>query len=150
MTIATAELQDIKQLIELLQLLFTQEADFTPDARKQREGLQHIISTPEIGRILVWREASGILGMVNVLFSISTAEGGKVALLEDMVVHPAHRCDGIGAQLLDAAIELCAAEGCSRITLLTDSDNAAAIRFYSRRGFATSAMVPLRLYLSEK
>lgn len=147
MSISAAEPKDIPQLSELLCLLFAQEADFIPDPEKQCAGLQRVIGSPEIGRILVWREGSAILGMVNLLFSVSTAEGGKVAILEDMVVHPSHRGSGIGGRLLAAAVELCIAEGCSRITLLTDRGNEAAIRFYGRQGFELSAMVPLRLYL---
>lgn len=150
MHLSEATLDDIEQLTELLQLLFSQEADFIPNPAKQHEGLQHIIRSPEIGRILVWREGSAILGMVNLLFTVSTAEGGKVAILEDMVVHPAHRGSGIGGQLLDAAIEFCKTLGCARITLLTDRDNRAAIRFYSRKGFQESAMLPLRLHLAGK
>ncbi|MGR8933127.1 MAG: GNAT family N-acetyltransferase [Gammaproteobacteria bacterium] len=146
MNISTAEAGDIPQLSELLNLLFTQEADFTPNPEKQYAALRRIIAAPEIGRILVWRELPAILGMVNVLFSISTAEGGKVAFLEDMIVHPAHRDRSIGGRLLAAAVDLCTTEGCSRITLLTDRDNDAAIRFYRRQGFELSGMVPLRLY----
>jgi ribosomal protein S18 acetylase RimI-like enzyme len=37
--------------------------------------------------------------------------------------------------------------GCTRITLLTDSDNYRAMRLYSRAGFVRSAMAPLRLSL---
>jgi GNAT superfamily N-acetyltransferase len=147
MNIAEAELEDIAQLAELLRQLFAQESDFAPDTEKQCAGLKRIIGSPEIGRILVWREASAVLGMVNLLFTVSTAEGGKVAILEDMVVHPSHRGGGIGGSLLAAAIELCVSEGCSRITLLTDRGNEAAIRFYSRLGFEPSGMIPLRLRL---
>lgn len=147
MKIFAAGYEDIPQLAGLLRLLFTQEAEFIPNHEKQCAALRRIIDSPEIGRIIVCREASAILGMVNLLFSISTAEGGKVALLEDMIVHPAHRNLGIGTRLLSAAIELCAAVGCSRITLLTDSGNEAAIRFYSRQGFKPSGMTPLRLHL---
>lgn len=150
MHISEATLDDIDQLVELLQLLFSQEADFIPNLSKQYQGLQRIINSPETGRILVCHEASAILGMVNLLFTISTAEGGKVAILEDMVVHPEHRSSGIGGQLLDAAIEYCRTSGCSRITLLTDRDNASAMRFYARKGFEKSAMIPLRLQLAGK
>ncbi|MGQ0672875.1 MAG: GNAT family N-acetyltransferase, partial [Hyphomicrobium sp.] len=41
------------------------------------------------------------------------------------------------------------ADGCRRITLLTDGDNAAAHRFYERAGFTRSAMVPYRLGLGD-
>ncbi len=146
--IAPATDADIPQLCELLAILFTQEEDFLPDAEKQSVALRQIIGDPAIGRILVLREGASILGMVNLLFTVSTACGGKAAILEDMIVHPAHRNGGLGGRLLHAAIEHATREGCLRVTLLTDRANEAAIRFYQKNGFATSLMVPLRLATS--
>ncbi len=145
--IASATAADIPQLCALLAILFTQEEDFEPDANKQSAGLRRIIERPETGRILVLREGNDAVGMANLLFTVSTACGGKVALLEDMVIHPARRGDGLGGKLLNAAIELARQEGCLRITLLTDRANDAAICFYQRHGFGMSVMMPLRLAL---
>lgn len=128
-------------------MLFAQEVDFEPDVAKQSRALRQIIEQPASGRILVLRNEAGPLGMVSLLFTISTACGGKVALLEDMIVHPKHRNGGLGSKLLQAAIELAKSERCLRLTLLTDHSNAAAIRFYQRQGFETSEMRPLRLDL---
>jgi ribosomal protein S18 acetylase RimI-like enzyme len=143
--VATAA--DIPQLCALLAILFAQEADFQPDAAKQAAALQQIIAQPHTGHILVWRPGNEIVGMVSLLYSVSTACGGKAAWLEDMVVHPAQRGKGVGSKLLQAAIELAQQQGCLRITLLTDHSNNAAIRFYQRHGFEESAMRPLRLAL---
>ncbi len=138
---------DIPQLSELLTLLFTQEADFRPDPEKQCAGLQRIIADPGIGDILVLKRGSEVVAMVNLLYTVSTALGESVAILEDMVVHPDYRRGGAGSRLLRGAIEHCREKGCRRITLLTDHDNSGAIRFYERHGFTRSSMVPLRLAL---
>jgi ribosomal protein S18 acetylase RimI-like enzyme len=82
--------------------------------------------------------------MVNLLVTVSTAEGGPAAWLEDMVVSPARRGEGIGKELLEAATEFASLRGATRITLLTDRGNEAAQRFYRRHGFRESAMVPMR------
>ena len=145
--VTTATAADIPQLCALLAILFTQEADFRPDVNKQSAGLRQIIEHPEIGHILVLREGKSIIGMVNLLFTVSTACGGKAALLEDMIVRAERRGDGLGGKLLNATIELARQEGCLRVTLLTDRANDAAIRFYMRHGFGMSAMMPLRLTL---
>jgi hypothetical protein len=71
--------------------LFAQEAESQPDRSLQSAGLQNIIDFPERGQILVLREWGSPLGMINLLFTVSTALGGRVAILEDMVVHPDHR-----------------------------------------------------------
>lgn len=142
-----AALNDIPQLCTLLAILFTQEADFQPDTEKQSAALRKIIAHPETGCILVLCEGNNISGMVNLLFTVSTACGGKVGLLEDMVIHPSRRGGGLGSELLQAAIKLAQHEGCLRITLLTDRTNNAAIRFYQQHGFGMSGMIPLRLEL---
>jgi GNAT superfamily N-acetyltransferase len=146
-TIAPATLDDIPQLCSLLEILFSQEADFQPDALKQSAALREIIERPETGCILVLREGNVIFGMVNLLYTVSTACGGKVAILEDMIVHPLQRGNGLGSQLLQATIAHARREGCMRITLLTDRVNDFAIRFYRRHGFGMSEMMPLRLTL---
>lgn len=145
--ITPASSADIPQLCELLSMLFALEADFAPVPEKQAAGLREIIAHPEFGRILVLREGDAIIGMANLLFTISTACGGKVCLLEDVIVHPDRRGDGLGTTLLEAAIAAAQQEGCLRITLLTDRANDGAIRFYQRNGFALSEMIPLRKML---
>ncbi|MDQ7785427.1 MAG: GNAT family N-acetyltransferase [Desulfomonilaceae bacterium] len=144
-TISKATLNDIPQLADLLCLLFTQEADFQPDVETQCTGLRRIIENPDAGTILVLRDGPAVVGMVNVLYTISTACGGRVAIIEDMVVRPEHRGQGAGTSLLQGAIDLARAAGCRRITLLTDRTNASAIRFYRRHSFVMSEMIPLRL-----
>ncbi|MDB6110348.1 MAG: hypothetical protein JWR69_2098 [Pedosphaera sp.] len=145
--IEPATLDDLPQLADLLIELFTAESDFQPDRTKQLRGLRHIIEHPEIGRILVAREGSEIVGMVSLLFTISTAEGGPVALLEDMIVRSTHRGQGLGPRLLQHAIQCAQAQGLSRITLLTDGHNAKAIGLYAKHGFKPSGMLPMRLHL---
>ena len=138
---------DIPALCGLLMLLFAQEAEFTPDPVAQARGLALIVGNPQAGVILVAKVNGETVAMVNVLFTISTALGEPVALLEDMVVAPPWRSAGIGSQLLARAIALARDKGCRRITLLTDRTNESAQRFYARQGFAASSMTAMRLAL---
>jgi len=147
MEISVATPDDIPQLCELLELLFSQETEFQPDRAVQSAGLRQIIEQPEHGQILVLRDALSLVGMVNLLFTVSTALGGRVGILEDMVVHSSQRGSGAGSLLLKAAINAAQSAGCLRITLLTDRTNEAAQRFYQRHGFTLSDMIPLRLLL---
>lgn len=138
---------DIPALCQLLDQLFAQEAEFTPERAAQQRGLAAIIDDPAVGEILLAVEGEQILAMVNLLYTISTALGARVALLEDMVVDAGARDSGVGSALLEYAIGHAREVGCQRITLLTDGDNAAAQRFYQRHGFGPSPMIPLRLAL---
>ena len=148
MNVSPATEADLPALCELLGFLFVQETEFRPDLERQSAGLRSILGQPEAGQILVLRDGSAVVGMVSLLFMPSTALGGRVAVLEDMVVRPNARGRGAGSRLLHAAVEFAHMAGCRRITLLTDADNAAAQQFYSRHGFRRSAMIPMRLMLN--
>ena len=145
--IESATAADIPQLVDLLTILFTQEADFHPDREKQTRGLRLIVEAPQRGRIFVARLGETIVSMVSLLFTISTAEGAPVCWLEDMVVRPEQRGQGLGSRLLQHALNYARASGLARITLLTDRTNTQAARFYQRHGFCGSEMTPLRLHL---
>jgi ribosomal protein S18 acetylase RimI-like enzyme len=146
--VRVARSADVGAMVELLGTLFKQERDFSPAAAKQRRALEILLAQPSMGRLFVLTRGSKILGMVSLLFTISTAEGGKAAWLEDLVVRPDQRDRGLGTRLLRAAVDWARKEGLTRITLLADADNARARRLYQRHGFAASAMQPLRLHLA--
>ena len=135
---------DLDAMADLLGELFTLEADFTPDRAKQLAALRCILDHPARGRLFVLRDCRQVVGMANALISISTAEGGPVAVLEDVVVAAGRRGDGHGRRLIEHVLAWAAAEGMSRVTLLADRDNAAALAFYERIGFEKSAMVVRR------
>ena len=147
--ISLAQAEDIPALCVLLVILFSQEVEFTPNVEAHQRGLTRIIADPDIGSILVARHQDRVVGMVNLLYTVSTALGECVALLEDMVVAPQARAGGVGSELLDHAVNFARAHGCKRITLLTDADNDAALRFYRLHGFKGSPMLPLRLPLDD-
>lgn len=145
--IENATIDDLEELADLLHDLFSQEADFVPNREKQMRGLRLILEQPSRGRIFVLRGPSRIFGMINLLITISTAEGGFVLLLEDLVVHRDHRGQGYGTRLLLHAIDFARSKGFLRITLLTDQPDVRTQNFYERHGFVRSHMLPMRLYL---
>jgi GNAT superfamily N-acetyltransferase len=140
-----ASAKDLQQMVELLGQLFEQEAEFTPNASKQEVALKMILADPKIGKLYVAKEGSKVVAMASLLFTVSTAEGGKAALFEDLVVSPDHRKQGIGAKLLEYVIGQARAEGVLRLTLLTDMQNEQAQVLYRKLGFVGSPMKPMRL-----
>jgi GNAT superfamily N-acetyltransferase len=141
----TAAAADVPRLVELLGILFAQEHELSPDADKQRRALEMILADPSRARIYVAREGAKAVAMAALHFTVSTAEGAKVAGLEDCIVHPEHRRKGIGKALLEYVIEQARAEGVLRVMLLTDGDNARAQALYRKMGFAPSSMLAMRL-----
>src|SRR3954466_12671271 len=137
--IEQATIEDLPQLTDLLHDLFTTEGDFEPNRSKQMRGLRLILEQPNRGRIFVLRHNGQILGMINLLFTISTAEGGFVILLEDVVVHRDFRGQHFGEKLLNYAIEYGRKKDFQRITLLTDRPENAAQAFFRKHGFVDSS-----------
>ncbi|MGI9173154.1 MAG: GNAT family N-acetyltransferase [Chthoniobacterales bacterium] len=145
--IEPATFEDLDELSGLLADLFSEESDFRPDRERQLRGLRLIFEQPNRGRVFVLRRDNAIVGMINLLFTISTAEGGFVMLLEDLVVHETFRGHGYGSKLLDHAIEFAKQKNFLRITLLTDRPELSSQRLFKRYGFFESAMIPMRLLL---
>lgn len=143
-TVRTAEDNDLEGMCELLQDLFVIERDFSPDWDKQRKGLSILITRTDCLALVAELDGK-VIGMCTVQPLISTAEGGKVGLIEDVVVSRAMRRTGIGKRLLDAAVEWAIAEGMTRLQLLCDMDNRAALAFYDANEWSRTNMICMRL-----
>ena len=139
---------DLDELSGMLGELFAQEGDFRPDREKQLRGLRLIFEQPSRGRVFVLRQNGAIVGMINLLFTISTAEGGFVIVLEDLVVHKKYQGKGYGRKLLQHAIDFAKQKNFLRVTLLTDRPENVAQEFFRHHGFVESSMIPMRLWIT--
>ncbi len=144
MNVDFASPQDLPAMADLLGELFSLESDFQPDRGKQLAGLKLILDHPELGQLFVLRVNGNLAGMANALITISTAEGGRVLLLEDVIVKTEYRGAGLGRRLVEHVMAWANANGMSRVTLLADMNNGSALSFYERMGFRASAMTVLR------
>jgi len=140
-------MRDIPDLIQLLKELFSVEKDFKFDPEKQKNGLELLIKKPAtVAHVLVVEDKGQCIGLVTVQFVISTDEGAKSALIEDMVIRKDYRHRGIGSRLLDTMISWCRIRGIVRIQLLADKNNLLALRFYKKRGWQSTQLVGYRKY----
>lgn len=146
--IIDAERKHLPDLVCLLGELFAMEQEFTPCNHRQLRGLSMLLEFPDLGRIYLARYHDQIIGMASTLYTISTAEGGRVALLEDVIVARPYRGCGVGSYLLKHVLGCLKSNGFLRVTLLTDQENEAAMRFYVRHGFVFSNMLPMRRLFS--
>ena len=142
--VETATIEDLPSLVELTMELFRLQGDFDPNPAAQERGIALILEEPSRGRIFVLRNGHQIVGMVNLLFTISTAMGGFVLLMEDVVIHPDHRGQGYGSMLLQHVVEFAQTKDFKRITLLTDKISADSQNFFRKYGFEYSNMIPMR------
>lgn len=139
-----AKTEDIPVLCELLWELFSQEVEFTPNKKSQEKALKKIIEDENIGDIFVAVKKNKVVAMVNVLYTISTALGEKVAILEDMVVFKEFKNQKIGSNLIEFTLDYLKKNSFKRVTLLTDSDNFNAHNFYKKHEFTKSNMIVFR------
>lgn len=139
-----AQISDLPAIAELIASLFEIERDFQADLARQITALKLMLPREDI---LLWvaeenREDGShrVVGFCSVQTLISTAEGGPVALIEDVVVAAGMRGVGIGRRLLEGAEAWARRRGCTRLQLLADESNASAFSFYERLGWARGNM----------
>jgi N-acetylglutamate synthase-like GNAT family acetyltransferase len=147
MTIRKAKLNDIKAITKLLYHLFTQEVEFSFSKKLHKKALRKIINDKTIGEIFVIVKNDKIIGCVNILYTISTALGSRVAFLEDMIIAPKYRGKNLGTKLLKYVSNYLTKKDIKRITLLTDKENTKAHQFYTKQNFQFSKMVVYRKIL---
>jgi len=140
-----ATIEDLPELVQLVEELMSLQGDFMPDREAHERGLALILEQPNRGRIFVLRNDDRIFGMVNLLFTISTAMGGLVVLLEDFIIHPNHRGQSYGTMLLNYVKDFAKHKNFKRITLLTDKIGEESQNFFKKEGFEHSNMIPMRL-----
>jgi ribosomal protein S18 acetylase RimI-like enzyme len=141
--VRAAQEKDLDRLVSLLESLFALERDFAFHPQRQLQGLQRMLVF-ERARILVAETGGRIMGMCSGQLTVSTAEGGDAMLVEDLVVHPDFRGRGAGRMLLDGLAQWGRERGVSRLQLLADRNNRAALGFYERLGWRTTKLICLR------
>lgn len=136
-------------MVLLLAQLFSLEKDFQVDARKQQQGLGLLVKQPEHRAcVLVAESDKQLVAMCSIQVLVSTAMGGEVALLEDVIVDAAHRGGGIGKALLCEVEAWCRERGLSRLQLLADRDNGKALGFYAGHGYLSTNLLALTRFMS--
>ena len=145
--LGVARREDVPQLVALLGILFSQEAEFAPDDAKQSRALEKLLSDESAGTVYVARAEGRVVAMASLIYTVSTAEGGTAALFEDLIVLPGYRGRGVATELLQFVIQEARKQGVLRLTLLTDGGNERAQALYRKLGFAESTMKPMRLKL---
>jgi len=77
-----------------------------------------------------------IVGAFELLIMDNLAHvGAPSGIVEDVVVHPAWRGQGIGKQMMAFALEQCRQAGCYKLALSSNRKREAAHRFYEALGF---------------
>jgi len=136
---------DIPRMADLLGELFSIESGFTPDRERQERGLRDLIAGPPGSAQVIVAEMKGtVIGMATVQTVVSTAEGGRAGLVEDVIVDREYRGRGIGARLLIGITDWAREQDLKRLQLLADRENHPALLFYHDTGWSHTGMICLR------
>ncbi len=146
--IEPATVEDLSILTTFISDLMEEQPDFVSDEAAHAKGIQLILESPSKGRIFVLRDDEDILGMVNILFTITTALGGCAALMEDVIIHPQYRRQGLGSLMLDYAVAFAEEKDFKRITLLADAQDEKSQSFFQNKGFDFSGLIPMKRILN--
>ena len=85
----------------------------------------------EAGRVLVARSGTEVIGHLQLT---STGDPGQ-AEIKNMAVTESRQGQGVGRRLVQAAVDLVAAEGMATILVATAAADIGNLRFYQRQGF---------------
>lgn len=145
--IEPATMEDLPVLTMFVSDLMDAHPDFASNKAAHTRGIQLILESPARGRIFVLRSEEDVLGMVNILFTITTGLGGFAALMEDVIIHPQYRRQGLGSLMLDYAVAFAEEKDFKRITLLADRKDEKSQAFFQNKGFDFSGLIPMRKIL---
>jgi ribosomal protein S18 acetylase RimI-like enzyme len=143
MKIRQATDADIGAMTHLLDQLFSIERDFEPDAGRQGRGLGMLLERADACVVVAERQGE-VVGMATMQTLVSTAQGGHVGLLEDLVVDASCRGRGIGKAMVNRLLDWAAAKGLTRVQLLADRNNQPALAFYQSQDWSVTDLIALR------
>jgi len=147
--IRAATESDMEAMTQLIARLFALEPDYPFDAAKVHRGIDLLRAREDAAALWVAELGDRLVGMCSAQIIISTAEGGPVAWVEDVVVSPELRAQSIGRMLLDAVTAWAKRRGISRLQLLVDRENEVAQGFYRHLGWKNTRMICFRLHPGE-
>ncbi len=140
-TLRTAMREDLPAIVAMLAddaLGATREDVRDPLPQAYSEAFAEIARDPN-NRLLVAERGGAIVGSLQMTFIRGLSRRGmRRALIEAVRVASPFRGQGIGAEIVAAAVALARREGCGMVQLTTDKSRKDAHRFYERLGFAAS------------
>jgi ribosomal protein S18 acetylase RimI-like enzyme len=131
MAVREATPADAELLGRLLHDFNSEYEDVTPPATKLAERFREVLAGEETVALLAGEDGFAVLRFRPSLYSEALE-----CYLAELYVVPTRRGQGLGRELMDAAIELARARGADYMDLVTSEDDVAARALYERSGFS--------------
>lgn len=94
-----------------------------------------LLGAPRHGFLVVAKDEATVIGVAFVAMHWSLEHGGQACWLEELYVTPDRRSQGVGRDLLRAAIVRARERGCLMMDLEVLANHARAAHLYAREGF---------------
>lgn len=137
--IRQANLSDQKAILDLLRI-YCLEADAPQSDEHLLAGLTPLLSENQHGMVLV-AEDDQIIGYSILTWGWGIESGGLEALVDEMLIHPTKRGQGLGEQLLSETLQRAKQHGVKVVFLETEKDNPRSRDLYSRVGFEEESSI---------
>jgi GNAT superfamily N-acetyltransferase len=134
MTVRLAKLNDLAQLLELYKDLHAADQALPPQSVVEK-AWSDILSNPWQHIFLVEQDGQLVSSCVLQVVPNLTRGARPYGLIENVVTRKDMRGQGLGSQVLKAALDLAWEKGCYKVMLLTGRKDTEVFRFYEKVGF---------------
>ena len=139
MPVRRAIAADVPELVALLADYWAFEGIPGFETARLEALLASLLRQPALGRCWVLTQGARLEGYLVVTHVFSLEHGGVMAEVDELYLRADARARGGGAELLVAAEQALAAEGCPRLQLQLGASNERARAFYQRHGYQRRA-----------
>jgi GNAT superfamily N-acetyltransferase len=131
---------DVDGVVVAVQELLLELGATPPPAAALDRTVRELINEDSAGAVLVAHAQHEVIGMLAASWQLAIHAAGRYATIQDLWVHPAWRSRSIGAELIDALVELASGRGIARIEVGLPREGFPALRateaFYLANAFA--------------
>jgi len=132
-TVRAAQPEEVQRVLSMYEWLFAPPGSVPPrwDPEWAAEAIRETIEGPD-SVALVAEHRADLLGLCTAYIDLRSVRFGVRCWVEDLVVSPEHRSQGVGKALLDAAGDWGRTRGATHLELDSGEAREAAHRFYER------------------
>jgi GNAT superfamily N-acetyltransferase len=138
--VALASPADASDVVVAVQELLLELGSTPPPTPALEATVLELIEDERAGAVLLARVGEDVIGVLAASWQLAIHVPGHYATIQDLWVHPTWRSRAIGAELIDALVELARERGMARIEVGLPRESFAAIdataAFYRRNDFA--------------
>ena len=129
---------EVERVLGMYEWLFSPPGSVPPrwDPERARAAIADAIAD-QSAAVLVAERRGELLGLCTAYLDLNSVRFGPRCWVEDLAVSPAHRSEGVGGDLLDAAEAWARERGATHLELDTGLGREDAQRFYERRDPST-------------